>query len=246
MFKSPLEEPHKLSNSDHIVQFYESDEYLTSIVTDFAIPVLSSGEGLALIVTQAHRRSFVKSFSEYVEVDKLMSEGQLVIRDAEETLSRIYQHGEIDKSFIFDQVVNELNAMKLKFSKVSAFGEMVNILWRKDIDATMELERVWNEVCLQNDITVLCAYSLNHFMDASMGHSFHSLCSSHTHVIPSEELMCSRGDEQLRLIALWQQRSRALDREMERRQEYERAYKKVLHQLSVNPYPGHSGVQAIF
>jgi hypothetical protein len=43
---------------------------------------------------------------------------------------------------------------------VRIFGEMVDLVWKSNLQSTQRLEELWNEVIEAHSVPLLCAYSL--------------------------------------------------------------------------------------
>lgn len=245
--KSPFEDPHKIHEGDHLVQFYESDEFLTQIVTDYVVPSLGVDEGVIIIATADHQRLFLDSFDAFFEVKDLLAKGQLVMLDAEEMMGKFILNGALDEELFYMTVGGQIQDMKKKFKNIKAYGEMVNLLWQiGNQHTTFDLEKAWSEVCVKAGITLLCAYQINNFEDEMHWTPFHQICHSHTHVVPTEEFLMKDRDDQLRMVAMLQQRSRALEKEIAVRKKYEMALKRSFEQLSQLKYNNRSEHDSYF
>jgi hypothetical protein len=185
-YKSPFEDPQLLRDGDHLVQFYEDEEYLVNLITDYAVPALNSGEGVVLIGTAAHNQAFLESFHCFCDnVEDALIEGQLVLVDAEEMLGNLLRRPRSLEENFHKHINHLLLKMKSKFTSIKAFGEMVDILWKKgDRITTLELEQHWNMTCSRLKITLLCAYHLSSFQEESLTQGYKDICQCHSHVIP--------------------------------------------------------------
>ena len=197
--RSLLEFPEKLRAHDHIVQFYDGEEFLIKTVINFVAPALLCGEGVILIATQAHLRIVNSSLQELqLKPQEFIQKGQLIMLDAEETLNQIMSHDQID-SIQFDTLVGGLlNEMESRFDTIKAFGEMVNILWQQGHhNVALALEKIWNS-CLENkNVTLLCAYSMDVICEERDGISFMDICNCHSHVLPAEGVIESQTSREL-------------------------------------------------
>lgn len=197
--RSLLEFPEKLKAHDHLVQFYDGEEFLIKTVINFVAPALLCGEGVILIASQAHIRILKSSLQELqLKPQEFIQSGQLVMLEAEETLNQIMCHGQIDSNKFNTVVGALLTEMESRFDTIKAFGEMVNILWRQGQHiAALELEKVWNN-CLENkNVTLLCAYSMENLCEERDGISFMDICNCHTHVLPAEGVIESQTSREL-------------------------------------------------
>ena len=91
--------------SEHLVQFYETDDFLLDAVSDFIGAGLGSGAACIVIATQAHR----EGLSHCLQVNGLdptraQAQGKYFALDAAETLSQFLVEGSPDPQR-FAQVV---------------------------------------------------------------------------------------------------------------------------------------------
>src|SRR5690242_11579500 len=72
----------------HTVQFYETDEFLSGVVSKFIREGLNAGEPAVVIATPVHRASFcVRLIADGCDIEQVRSSGMLTLLDATETLS---------------------------------------------------------------------------------------------------------------------------------------------------------------
>ncbi len=197
--RSLLEFPEKLKAHDHLVQFYDGEEFLIKTVINFIAPALLCGEGVILVATESHLRILKSSLQELqLPPHEFIQRGQLIMMDAEVTLKQIISGNQIDQ-IKFETVVGDLLVeMGSRFETVKAYGEMVNVLWQQGQHfAALELERLWNG-CLENkNVTLLCAYSMDALCEERDGVSFIDICNCHSHVLPAEGVIESQTSREL-------------------------------------------------
>lgn len=197
--RSLLEFPEKLKAHDHLVQFYDGEEFLLKTVINFIAPALLCGEGVVLIATEQHLRILKSSLQELqLPPEEFIEMGQLKMLDAEFILKQIMSHDQIDP-VKFDAVVGaQLVEIGPRYETIKAFGEMVNVLWQQGRHiAAHELEKLWNS-CLENkNVTLLCAYSMDALCEEKDGVSFIDICNCHSHVLPAEGVIESQTSREL-------------------------------------------------
>ena len=197
--RSLLEFPEKLKAHDHLVQFYDGEEFLLKTVINFIAPALLCGEGVVLIATEQHLRILKSSLQELqLPPEEFIEMGQLKMLDAEFILKQIMSHDHIDP-IKFDAIVGGLlDEIGPRFETIKAFGEMVNVLWQQGRHiAAHELEKLWNS-CLENkNVTLLCAYSMDALCEEKDGVSFIDICNCHSHVLPAEGVIESQTSREL-------------------------------------------------
>jgi signal transduction histidine kinase/ActR/RegA family two-component response regulator len=203
----------------HVVQFYESEEFLGKTVTEFLGAGLGGGEMVIVIATEPHRRAFCLGLrANGFDVDRVCETGQLTLLDARETLAR-FMVGRLPDPKLFESVIGatiEKSVAERPGARVRAYGEMVDVLWRDgNGEGAIRLEELWNELGAVHSFSLLCAYAMEHFAEEADGRHFDHVCRAHTHVFPTESYSELEGsDARLREIGLLQQRARALASEV--------------------------------
>lgn len=116
------------------------------------------------------------------DLTKLTQAGTLLMLDAQETLDKFMVDGQPDPA-AFKEVVGAAIDRVCWFSGesvVRAYGEMVDVLWRRDeCEAALRLELLWNDLAKQYSFSLLCGYALGPFMKKA-GRA--EVCAVHTHV----------------------------------------------------------------
>jgi signal transduction histidine kinase len=177
-------------HASHIVQFYDGEGALGDAVAGFLAAGLAAGEPLVVIATEVHNALFMRRLRENgFVVEGARRSGQLTILDAHETLSQFMVDGMPDWD-LFQKVVGEVlatSAASARGATVRAYGEMVDILWKDgNQKAAIRLEEMWNEIAATHSFALLCAYVMGSFYKQLDGGPFHSVCRTHSHVIPPE------------------------------------------------------------
>ena len=168
---------------EHIAQLYSSDTVLIESLRVFATHGLSRGEAVFLVLTPPHRDLLlVRLAAEGLDVEGLQDKGQLLIRDAATLLASITRDGMPDET-LFATKVGEVieRARSGGTRKVRVFGEMVNLLWRSHTPAAIRLEELWNDLIARSELSLFCAYSMNHGRERFP----EALRAAHSHIIPS-------------------------------------------------------------
>lgn len=217
MNTSTLEVRSPASVAPHLVQFYETDEFLAGAVTDFLCAGAGGDEPMLLVVSEAHRSLLVERLARTgVDVAKATADGRLTVLDARDTLALFMRDGRPDAALFEQHVGGEIAALlRLGPSRrVRAFGEMVDVLWREDqADAAIRLEELWNELQQKHAFSLFCAYLMGNFPESG---DRHEVARLHSHVLPAE---AQHGEH-----------AHSLSAELLQRQEVERALRNALRQ----------------
>ena len=206
---------------EHLVQFYETDQFLVTSVSTFFAAALRSGEACVLVATAAHRAAVEEALTSGGACDLLAARarGQYTALDAAETLATFMVDGQPDPQRFDRSVGDVMRGAARGRAGVRAFGEMVALLWAQgNRAAAIRLEELWND--LQRDVrfTLFCAYPMSGFGDDD-GHplGLAHVCAHHSRVVPAESYSAlATPDDRLRAIATLQQKAAALEAEVGR------------------------------
>jgi signal transduction histidine kinase len=216
----PDRAPHR-----HAVQFYESDEFLARTVGEYIAAGLRSGEPAVVIATPEHLRAFALQLAgREVKVETVRQRGLLIELDAQATLGSFMIDGRPDAARFMSAIAPVLEEARRRHGSASvrAYGEMVNLLWSNGGgEVALELEGLWNRLSQTHRFSLLCAYAIRAFDDASHAGPFARICGEHTHVMPSESYVDRAEPERLLEITMLQQRAFALESEVRRREALE-------------------------
>ena len=221
---------------DHVVQFYDSDEFLGARVVSFLRIGLREREPLVVISTREHAELFTAELAgSGIDVDAALRDGSLTLLDARETLAKFMVSGMPDWHRFKGVVggVLERALARNPAPHVRAYGEMVDVLWRDgQAAAALRLEEFWNDLGALYAFSLLCAYRMGNFLREADGAGFHHVCRVHTHVVPAESYPREAdADQRLREVSLLQQRARALETEIADRKQLEEALRAALRDL---------------
>ena len=173
---------------DHVVQLYTDDGFLGRALSHFIGTGLARGEAAVVVATPEHSQALLEDLGRQLDVAGALERGQLVIRDARASLDRFLRPTGPDP-VAFRQLVSELldpieAAGRIR---IRVFGEMVDLLWREDLPATVRLEALWSEILMERQVTLLCAYRIDNFDRHIHRGLLHQISRSHSHLVPVED-----------------------------------------------------------
>ncbi len=214
-FPSPKHE------TGHFVRFYHADSLLVTEIAEFASRALRSAGRAIVIATPSHLAAVAARLHQLHPADAEQASPLqgLVALEAQAALSRFMVDGWPDEERFYASIGALMAAVTAQSSgPVHAFGEMVSVLCEQGHhEAALRLEELWNELARRCAFTLFCAYPQGLFGGAEHSPVFQHICAAHTHVLPSELLAETDESDAHRLVALWQQKAQALEREVERR-----------------------------
>jgi hypothetical protein len=153
-------------------------------VGDFLREGLAGSQPAIVIATPAHREGIVEALRQRgLCADELQRSGNLLLMDAEETLTRFMVDGMPDTALFLAAMVPAIEQACGGRSDcvVRAYGEMVDVLWKAGHTvAATRLEMLWNDLAGSQRFSLLCGYAMGSFYkDAAV----EDICSHHSHVI---------------------------------------------------------------
>ena len=173
----------------HIAQLYTEHEFLARAVGRFVHDGLTSGDGVVVIATALHWRVIARRLTALgVNVQQVQRNGQLLVRDADETLQMFVVAGVPDRARFREVTGGFFGALAAAgYPRIRAFGEMVDRLRHHDLAATFEIERFWDELLAERGITLLCAYSVDAFDARNYRGVVQRIASAHSDLVPAED-----------------------------------------------------------
>jgi len=169
----------------HVVQFYAADDELVTTVVPFLREALCT-RGVAIVVaTRAHRVAFEAELrADGVDTSAAKASGALVLIDAAELLASFRRGNGFDEH-AFDRVVGSvLRRAARRHRRVRVYGEMVALLWDAgDIEAAIELERMWQRLQRTVPFALWCAYRSEPEEGGGVAPEFTTVCDLHTTVV---------------------------------------------------------------
>jgi hypothetical protein len=166
----------------HAVRFYDSDQSLARIVTQFLGDGFASDQPAILIATREHRDAIAALAVDCgFDLGRLEAEGELILADAAETLAPLMCDGMPDAERFTDVMVGFIDRARRgrPHVPVRAYGEMVDLLWKAgQTAAAIRLEMLWNQLAQTHDFALLCGYSMGNFYK---GAAQAAIRAQHTH-----------------------------------------------------------------
>lgn len=219
---------------DHTVHFYGEDTYLLDELGRFIGTALVAGDSALVIATKEHRDGLAQQLkSRGVDASRAFEQGRYVCLDAAETLAKFMVDGWPDAALATEVLGSVLKqaaaAAGGKNRRISAFGEMVALLWAQgNAEAAVQLEQLWNDLGRKYPMALRCAYPMSGFDHEAHGDLFLKICAEHSHVVPVESYTALISEEQrLRSITHLQQKALALETEMAERRQVEEALRRA-------------------
>ena len=177
------------THGQHIAHLYTERDVLVRAVGEFAGAGLRQGEAALLVVTAAHRQPIVRQLEDRgFAPEDLEHRGQLIILDATSTLARLLVGGLPDCERFQIVIGGAVEATRAAgYPRLRAFGEMVNVLRRTSLLATLQLEALWTELVTAHGIALLCGYSIDPFDPQVYEGLLQRVSAAHSHLVPVDD-----------------------------------------------------------
>jgi signal transduction histidine kinase len=218
-------ETHAACEQLHAVDFYEDDQTLFARVGRFLSAGLEAGDRLVVIATCEHRDGIVAQLDRDLFVNGLAA-GRIALLDAHETLEQLMVRDMISPDRFRAMIERLVAQPSADASRVRAFGEMVDVLWKAgNPSAALALEELWEEASQRFCFKVLCAYG--NFFAHSSAAELAAVRMRHSHA-------CSPLDDepQIRSRERLEQHIAALELELQHRRGLELALRRALRDRS--------------
>ncbi len=170
---------------DHAVCFYEDAQSLSRTVARFigaGWSPTSRHPGCHAFDSAAILEQLVAMA---VDPQRRIEQGDLVMLDADEVLSRIMVDDMPDTGR-FEDTINPIvsGAAGRWMRPVRVYGEMVDLLWKNGkAAAAVSLEIQWNHLIAKHKCSLLCGYSMD---DVRQGAGLKQICDQHSHVVSAD------------------------------------------------------------
>ena len=144
-----------------------------------------------MIATPQHLELFKKALGAAgIDLDVFKTAGLFRSLDADETLAAFMRPDGLPDYSLFCEIVGgvlrEIRGAH-PGSQISAYGEMVNLLWQRgNIEGAIQLEKYWNDLAKMHSFSLFCAYSFSKKKHGLKAAAIKEICAVHSHFIPDE------------------------------------------------------------
>jgi hypothetical protein len=171
----------------HAVRFYENEKSLAQMVAEFLADGLNDGEPGMVVATPAQRAAISRALIvRGVDVVSLQRSGDLVLLDAENTLSSFMKNDTLDAKAFRDRMCTLIDGACRGRTNciVRVYGQMVDVLWQQEKrELAIDLEILWNQLASTQRFSLLCGYAMGSFYkDAHV----EDVRGHHTHVVSAD------------------------------------------------------------
>ena len=225
----------RMGESDHFVQFYETDAFILNSISGFIGAGLGAGDAGIIVATKARRDGVEQLLRSYgLDTAAASAQGQYISLDAAETLSMFMVDGSPDPRRFADVVGDIITRAAAGRQRVRIFGEMVALLCGEgNHNGAIHLEKLWNGLRERHAFSLFCAYPMTNFGGQALAESLGGVCAEHARVIPAESYTALEGaDDRYRAIIELQQKAKSLEAEIAERKQAEDALRAMKDELA--------------
>ena len=193
----------------HLLKICRDEAMQAEAVAHFIKGGLLDNELVFIIARASLRNAIISHLNAMgLNVQSFKNQGQLKFLDAEFLLSRILINDSFEEQVIQESIVRPIQIAHLKYGKMRAFGEMVDLLWkRRQYDRALQLEKLWDDLAKEYQFALLCTYLSNSFDANDYDDSLEHVCKVHSHLLPLEHeevtASCAKGEAIDRFRAAW-------------------------------------------
>ena len=198
----------------HLLQLYESDNYLLNALAQWLVDGLGESESCVLIGSEDHRRGLEDRLTlAGVDLDEIRAQKRLIFLDASTVVSDFAVDDCVDKSR-FSEILGRLIPDALG-QPIRLHSELGAVLWAEGKrPAAVRMEELLSELLPNRLSSVFCAHSIESFDSDIDDFGFSRICAAHTDVLPSENyISLDNPAERLKLVSALQHKARLFESE---------------------------------
>jgi DNA-binding NarL/FixJ family response regulator len=179
----------------HQVEFYRDDAGFVDGFARFIEAAFKSGNAVIVVATESHHANLLRRLvADGMNPPAKIEEGSYIPLDVVETLSSFMANDSINP-ILFEKLTGHLimkatRGAKGEHRRVAACGEGVHILLAAgNLEATIMLERLWDEIAQRYEVDVLCGYFRSVLAGEENISTLEQVCAEHS-AVHGRELCC--------------------------------------------------------
>ena len=172
----------------HEVEFYSEETGFVAGLARMIASVLKAGHIAILVATVVHRRDVLQKLrADGIDIDSALKEGRCIEVDSMDALATLMVNGLPDPvrcaNLISDVVSTVRKQQQSNGSRIVFCGECAPILLTEgNIEGTVQMEHLWDEITRKHDADTLCTYLWSAFQHKQDSSVFQRICAEHTAV----------------------------------------------------------------
>jgi CheY-like chemotaxis protein len=172
----------------HEVAFYADDAEFVDGFARFIEMALKIGNAVIVIATEPHQANLRQRLvADGLNVTAEIKQGSYFQLEVKDALSSFMVNDSPDpalfRKLIIDLIREAARGTKGQNSRVAVCGESVHaLLAAGNLEATLQLERMWNEIAQPFELEILCAYFRSSFASEGNTATLERVCAEHSAV----------------------------------------------------------------
>jgi CheY-like chemotaxis protein len=172
----------------HEVQFYADDAGFVDGFARFIEAELRAGTAVIVVASESHQAKLLhRLIADGLNMATEIEQGSCIQLDAADTLSRFMVNDSLDpvlfKKLAGNLIMEAAKGAKGEHRRVAVCGEGVHILFASgNLEATIALERMWDEIAQHDEVEVLCGYFRSAFASDESVSTLERVCAEHSAV----------------------------------------------------------------
>jgi len=174
-----------LASHKHDLLFCSSDAVLVDAFSRFIAGVLSEGNVVIALVTEAHNISLTRRVQASADLASAIGERHYILVNINALLAKVMINGWPDRPRFMDTigelVIEAARRATGRNPRVAAVGECASTVWVHGyLEAAIQLEHLWDQMAKSRQMDILCAYPLTAREENVQ--AVRTLCAEHTAV----------------------------------------------------------------
>jgi CheY-like chemotaxis protein len=176
-----------LPGAQHAVQFHMNDRFFLDEVSRFVGSVLRAGKPVVVVGGAATRAGLAHRLrAQELDLERLASRRQFVAHDSDGALSRVMHGGYPDRDSLAE-IVDGLERSRVASTngsdcRLTIVGDLNVAFCRNgDVDAAIEVERIWDDLTSGLPFFTVCSYPVDCF-ERGGAELFGRICAAHSAV----------------------------------------------------------------
>jgi len=180
----------------HVLQLYDSHDFLAAAVAHFAAEGLRCGEAVMLSGTLQHLEGVRAALARAgVDAGAALRRGQLALSDVNEALDALTVSGPLERAG-FDALVDDVCGRMhgdQRFTGFRWWAEYANTVHLRGDGKTSLLIEEWaGAAAARHGTAIFCSALCDRFDTRGYDGILRELCCTHTHVVPAEDYVVHR------------------------------------------------------
>ena len=173
-------------NIRHEVEFYADDNGFVDGFARFIKAALKDGNAVIVIATDPHQASLLQRLTQDgLDIPAEIEQGSYTPLNVTDTLPNFMVNDSPDpirfRKLAGDLITKVAKGAKGEHPRVAVCGEGVHTLLAVgNLEATIMLERMWDEIAQQYEVDVLCGYFRSAFANEESASTLERICAEHT------------------------------------------------------------------